>query len=191
MTNAPRNNSPSTGSCSCSWRERTRMIRMMLGSGAPVIRITVADTALETGVGLARIDGQPIPVSLDTVRRLLCTGIQRTITIDAFGTITEPDDHDTTTACSVRNKATTWPRNSGAAWTPPATGHPPGAKTTTSCTGNATKDPPDSTTESSSADTTTSNTTTTAPKSSATNTANTGKSPHPATTPHKPRSICR
>jgi hypothetical protein len=66
---------------------------MMLGTGAPVIRITVADAALETGVGLARIDGQPIPVSLDTVRRLLCTGIQTEVTIDQFGNIHEPDDN--------------------------------------------------------------------------------------------------
>ena len=32
---------------------------VMLGSGAPVIRVTVARTALDTGVGFGRIDGQP------------------------------------------------------------------------------------------------------------------------------------
>lgn len=44
---------------------------VMLGSGAPVIRITVAETALQTGVGVGRIDGQADPVSIDTVKRLL------------------------------------------------------------------------------------------------------------------------
>lgn len=46
----------------------------LLGSGAPVIRITVAQTALETGVGLGRIDGIDEAVSLRTVERLLCGG---------------------------------------------------------------------------------------------------------------------
>jgi hypothetical protein len=65
---------------------------MLLGSGAPVIRITVAAAALETGVGLARIDGQPAPISLDTARRLLCAGSHTQVTIDAFGNILEPLD---------------------------------------------------------------------------------------------------
>jgi hypothetical protein len=58
---------------------------VMLGSGAPVIRITVAQSALESGVGLARIDGQAVPVSLQTVERLLCEGEAQTIGFDSFG----------------------------------------------------------------------------------------------------------
>jgi hypothetical protein len=45
----------------------------MLGTGAPVIRITVAEKALETGVGLGLVDGQSDPVSLRSVDRLLCS----------------------------------------------------------------------------------------------------------------------
>jgi hypothetical protein len=59
----------------------------MLGTGAPVIRITVAEQALETGIGVGRIDGQPDPVSLDTVQRLLCTADTIRIGIDPTGNI--------------------------------------------------------------------------------------------------------
>lgn len=45
-----------------------------LGSGAPIIRVTVTEEALSSGSGLARIDGQAAPVSIDTARRLTCTG---------------------------------------------------------------------------------------------------------------------
>jgi hypothetical protein len=62
---------------------------VMLGSGAPVIRITVAQAALESGVGLARIDGQAAPVSLQTVERLLCEGEAHTIGFDSFGHFVE------------------------------------------------------------------------------------------------------
>ncbi|HEX4058526.1 MAG TPA: HNH endonuclease signature motif containing protein, partial [Galbitalea sp.] len=47
---------------------------IMIGSGAPIIRVTVAEEALQTGVGFGRIDGQDQPISLDTVRRLMETG---------------------------------------------------------------------------------------------------------------------
>ena len=58
---------------------------VLLGSGAPVIRITVAEEALATGVGLARIDGQTAPVSLSTVERLLCDADTVTATFDPNG----------------------------------------------------------------------------------------------------------
>ena len=45
--------------------------QVMLGSGAPIIRITVAQDALDSGTGLGRIDGQSQPISLDTVKRLM------------------------------------------------------------------------------------------------------------------------
>jgi Domain of unknown function (DUF222) len=58
---------------------------VMLGSGAPVVRITVAGKALETGVGLARIDGQSAPISLKTAERLLCESETITATFDEHG----------------------------------------------------------------------------------------------------------
>ena len=58
---------------------------VLLGSGAPVIRITVAEEALTTGTGLARIDGQTAPVSLTTVERLLCDADTVTATFDQNG----------------------------------------------------------------------------------------------------------
>jgi len=46
----------------------------LLGSGAPIIRITVAEHALETGIGFGTIEGHDEHVSLGTVQRLLCGG---------------------------------------------------------------------------------------------------------------------
>lgn len=56
---------------------------MLLGSGAPVIRITVAETSIETGVGLGRIDGSDEPVSLATVQRMLCEGTSMRLGFDS------------------------------------------------------------------------------------------------------------
>ena len=58
---------------------------VMLGSGAPVIRVTVTEDALSAGFGLARIDGQAEPVSIDTARRLACSGNIMRIGFDAIG----------------------------------------------------------------------------------------------------------
>jgi hypothetical protein len=58
---------------------------VMLGSGAPVIRLTVAQNSLESGKGLARIDGQAAPVSLQTAERLVCEGEIHTIGFDPHG----------------------------------------------------------------------------------------------------------
>jgi hypothetical protein len=58
---------------------------VMLGSGAPIVRITVASESLETGVGLARIDGQSAPVSLQTAQRLLCDAEIHTVAFDPNG----------------------------------------------------------------------------------------------------------
>lgn len=67
---------------------------VLLGSGAPVIRVTVAEAALETGVGLARIDGQSDPVSIETALRLLCEGNELRIGFDPNGThIDHGEDH--------------------------------------------------------------------------------------------------
>jgi hypothetical protein len=60
---------------------------VLLGSGAPVIRITVAEEALESGIGFGRIEGQDHPVSLDTVQRLLCGGDSIRMGFDQKGTV--------------------------------------------------------------------------------------------------------
>jgi hypothetical protein len=65
---------------------------VMIGSGAPVIRVTVAEKALETGTGLGRIDGQATPISLDTVKRLMETGTILRIGFDPAGTYVEQTD---------------------------------------------------------------------------------------------------
>jgi hypothetical protein len=58
---------------------------VMLGSGAPIIRITVAEPALNAGIGLARIDGQTEPVSIDTVTRLIEAGTTIRVGFDPTG----------------------------------------------------------------------------------------------------------
>jgi hypothetical protein len=57
----------------------------MLGSGGPVVRITATRTALTTRRGLGRIDGQPAPVSIETVERLTCTGATEDVIFDPAG----------------------------------------------------------------------------------------------------------
>jgi hypothetical protein len=54
-----------------------------------VIRITVAETALEPegGAGVGRLEGQADPVSMDTVRRLLCSGASMRIGFDPAGNV--------------------------------------------------------------------------------------------------------
>jgi hypothetical protein len=62
---------------------------VLIGSGAPVVRITVAERALETGQGLARIDGQADPVSIATVQRLICEAETMRIGFDGAGDATQ------------------------------------------------------------------------------------------------------
>jgi hypothetical protein len=67
---------------------------VMLGSGGPVIRITVAEKALTTGIGFGRIDGQPDVVCIDTVKRLICQGTEVFASFDPNGHYVEPsEDH--------------------------------------------------------------------------------------------------
>jgi hypothetical protein len=54
----------------------------ILGSGAPVIRVTTTRRAVETGVGLARIEGQTAPISMRSLDRIACSGIVNTIVFD-------------------------------------------------------------------------------------------------------------
>jgi hypothetical protein len=48
--------------------------RFLLGSGAPVVRVTVTKRTLDARHGFGRIEGQPGPVSIETVERLACSG---------------------------------------------------------------------------------------------------------------------
>ena len=59
----------------------------LLGSGAPIIRITVAEEALETGIGFGKIEGSDEPVSMDTVQRLLCGGDSIRMGFDQKGNV--------------------------------------------------------------------------------------------------------
>jgi hypothetical protein len=61
--------------------------KFLLGSGAPIIRITVAEQALETGVGFGKIEDQDEPVSMDTVQRLLCGGDSIRMGFDRQGNV--------------------------------------------------------------------------------------------------------
>ena len=49
-------------------------VTQLLGSGAPSVRVLVTAAALESGIGHGWLEGQPDPVSMETVQRLGCTG---------------------------------------------------------------------------------------------------------------------
>ena len=59
----------------------------LLGSGAPVIRLTATKTAFERGKGLARIEGQVSPVSISTASRLTCEAGVAGIIFNPDGTV--------------------------------------------------------------------------------------------------------
>ena len=54
----------------------------LLGSGAPSIRVLVSDSALRSRTGHGLIEGQPDPISIETIERLACEGILTEITFD-------------------------------------------------------------------------------------------------------------
>jgi Domain of unknown function (DUF222) len=54
----------------------------MLGSGAPIIRVTTTRRAVENGVGLVRVEGQTAPISMGALERLACSGIVKPIIFD-------------------------------------------------------------------------------------------------------------
>ncbi len=58
-----------------------------IGGAAPTVLVTVRATDLESGHGRGHIDGAQAPVSMRTVRHLICTGGYQTITIDSDGGI--------------------------------------------------------------------------------------------------------
>jgi len=59
----------------------------LLGTGAPVIRLTATQTAFERGAGIARIEGQVAPVSIGTVSRLSCDAGTAGVVFHPDGTI--------------------------------------------------------------------------------------------------------
>jgi len=59
--------------------------RFLLTSGSPIVRITATKAAVETGVGLGRIDGFAAPVSITTVERLVCEGAVKSVVFDDSG----------------------------------------------------------------------------------------------------------
>jgi hypothetical protein len=59
----------------------------LLGSGAPVIRLTATKSAFEAGKGLARIEGQVSPVSISTAWRLSCEAGVAGIVFDQTGAV--------------------------------------------------------------------------------------------------------
>ncbi|MGV8885450.1 MAG: DUF222 domain-containing protein [Microbacteriaceae bacterium] len=59
--------------------------RLLLGSGAPSIRVVVGASARAARSGSAYIDGQSEPVSIATVERLTCEGATVAVTVDSAG----------------------------------------------------------------------------------------------------------
>ena len=59
----------------------------LLGTGAPVIRVLVAAAALDGGSGHGRIEGSPVPISLETVSRLVCGADVTAVSIDPSGRV--------------------------------------------------------------------------------------------------------
>jgi Domain of unknown function (DUF222) len=59
----------------------------LLGSGAPVVRLTATKSAFERGNGVARIEGQVAPVSMSTAWRLTCEAVVAGIVFDESGSV--------------------------------------------------------------------------------------------------------
>jgi Domain of unknown function (DUF222) len=59
----------------------------LLGSGAPVVKITATSSAVKTGRGLARVEGQPAPLGMPDLERLSCGGYVDLVTFDENGFI--------------------------------------------------------------------------------------------------------
>jgi hypothetical protein len=57
----------------------------LLGTGAPVIRIAATKTAVDSGHGLAHLEGQADAVSLETLARFACGGRRTLTTFDGDG----------------------------------------------------------------------------------------------------------
>ncbi|WP_289444466.1 hypothetical protein, partial [Klebsiella pneumoniae] len=44
----------------------------VVGSRLPAVRVLVTERALSSGVGAGRIEGTDLPISIDTVNRVVC-----------------------------------------------------------------------------------------------------------------------
>jgi hypothetical protein len=61
--------------------------RFLLGPGAAVIRVTATKASVDGRRGIARIEGQPAPVSIATLERLRCDGRTKSVTFDESGVV--------------------------------------------------------------------------------------------------------
>jgi hypothetical protein len=59
--------------------------RSVLGSRRPAVRVLITQTTLDKGVGHGRIEGQPAPVSIETVERIVCESGTIPIAFDEQG----------------------------------------------------------------------------------------------------------
>ena len=65
----------------------------LLGSGAPSIRVLVTDSAFRNRNGHGRIEGQPDPISIETIERLACEGILTEIIFDGSSALDVGREH--------------------------------------------------------------------------------------------------
>ena len=59
--------------------------RKVVGSRLPAVRVLVAATVMESGEGVGHIEGQPLPVSLATVERAICSAGTVEVVFDEHG----------------------------------------------------------------------------------------------------------
>ena len=88
---------------------------VLVGGGAPGVRIVVPSAALETGHGYGVVEGSHESVSLATVERVACTsGVER-VTVDGVGRVL--DLGRTRRLFSARQRAALAVRDGGCLWT--------------------------------------------------------------------------
>jgi hypothetical protein len=145
--------------------------RFLLGSGAPVVRVTATQTAVDSRHGLVRIEGQASPVSIPTLERMTCEGGTTPVIFDETGKALDFGREQRFFSRKQKDAlALTWGGCAAPGWTV----HRPGVKPTTSSSGPETEAEPTCRTESFSADITTCCSTTTGGRYGATRTENTG-----------------
>ena len=65
----------------------------LLGSGAPSIRVLVTDSAFRSRTGHGRIEGQPDPISIETIERLACEGVLTEVIFDGSSALDVGREH--------------------------------------------------------------------------------------------------
>ncbi len=60
---------------------------LLLGSGAPVVRMIVTEEALDSRTGHAYLEGQPDPISIETVERAVCSSTVEPVLFSADGQV--------------------------------------------------------------------------------------------------------